>query len=106
LRILLDECLPKRLAQSLSAHEVKTVPQMNWAGLSNGKLLAAAANEFEVFITVDKNLVHQNTLSNFRIAVIVLRVPSNKIEDIIPLLPNIIEVLMEPKPGQAVTIGA
>jgi hypothetical protein len=54
--ILLGECLPRRLGPLLAGHEVKTTRQMNWHGLSNGELLAAADSRFEVFITVDKNL--------------------------------------------------
>ena len=79
---------------------------MNWAGLSNGNLLAAADHEFAVFITVDKNLVHQNNLSNLRISVIVLRAPSNKIEDLTPLIPRILDALIKLRQGQLLTISA
>jgi len=54
MKVLLDECMPKRLADRLSGHEVKTVPQMGWAGIKNGELLALAENEFEIFLTVDQ----------------------------------------------------
>jgi predicted nuclease of predicted toxin-antitoxin system len=104
-KILLDECLPKRLAPLLTGHDVQTVRQMNWLGLSNGKLLAAADPHFQVFITVDKNLVQQQNLTGFRIAVVVLRARSNKIEDLSPLVPNVLGVLPTLKVGQVVTIG-
>ena len=104
--ILLDECLPRRLARLLSGYEVKTSRQMDWHGLSNGKLLAAADTQFEVFITVDKNLVLQQSLAGFRIAVVVLRARSNKIEDLSPLVPEVVALLPALKPGQVVMVGS
>ena len=64
MKILLDECLPKRLTRLLPGHDVRTVGRMNWLGLSNGRLLDAAA-EFDLFITVDKNLVKLHLLLVF-----------------------------------------
>ena len=66
--ILLDECLPHRLARLLAGHEVKTSRQMNWQGLSNGRLLAAADPHFDVFLTVDKILVQQQRIEGLRLA--------------------------------------
>ena len=99
MKILLDECLPKRLAHLLAGHEVIPVRQMNWLGLSNGRLLAVANPQFEVFVTVDKNLVRQQDLTGLRIAVIVLRARSNKIEDLGPLLPQVLALLASVQPG-------
>ena len=98
MKILLDECLPKRLAKLLPGHDVQTVRQMNWLGLSNGRLLDAA-KDFDSFITVDKNIVQQQQIDGRRLAVIILRVRSNKIEDISHLVPNIIDTLATLKPG-------
>ena len=64
---------------------LQTVRQMNWLGLSNGKLLSAVAPHFQVFVTVDKNLVQQQNLTGLQIAVVIIRAPSNKIEDLSPL---------------------
>jgi len=97
-KILLDECLPMRLARLLPGHDVRTVRDMKWLGLSNGLLLNAAA-DFDVFITVDQNLVKQQQVAGRRLAVIVLRVPSNKIEDISPLVPQLLAILAEVQPG-------
>ena len=104
--ILLDECLPKRLARLLVGHEVKTSRQMNWHGLSNGKLLAAADPHFDVFLTVDKNLVQQQVIEGLHLAVIVLSAPSNKIEDLSPLVPKVLALLPTLKPGQVVRVAA
>lgn len=104
MKILLDECLPMRLAKSLPGHDVRTVRQMNWLGLSNGHLLDIAG-EFDLFITVDKNLVNQTKFAARRLAVIVLRVRSNTIENISPLLPQLIASLADLKPGTVTVVS-
>jgi predicted nuclease of predicted toxin-antitoxin system len=53
MKILLDECIDRRLAREFVDYEIKTVPQMGWSGTKNGALLALAAKEFDVFITVE-----------------------------------------------------
>lgn len=59
MRILLDECLPKRLERNLVGHEARTVPEMGWVSTQNGELLALAEGAFDVFLTVDRNLSFQ-----------------------------------------------
>jgi predicted nuclease of predicted toxin-antitoxin system len=103
-KILLDECLPKRIARLLAGHEVVTVRQMNWLGLSNGRLLAVANPQFEVFLTVDKNLVREQDLTGLQIAVIALRARSNKIEDLSPLVPQALTLLSSVQPGTVTVI--
>ena len=62
LKLLLDECVDRRLAQAITGHDLRTVPQMGWAGLRNGVLLAKAVEEgFDVFVTVDLNLSFFNS---------------------------------------------
>lgn len=75
-RILLDECIDRRLAKKITGHFVRTAVEMGWAGLDNGRLLSRAEKEFDVFITVDRNLSFQQNLTKFEIAVLVLRSPS------------------------------
>lgn len=104
MRILLDECLPKRLARLLPGHEVLTVREMNWLGLSNGRLLAVANARFDVLLTVDKNLVRPQDLAGLRIAVIVLRARSNKVEDLGPLVPQVLARLASAQPATVTLI--
>ena len=101
MRILLDECIDRRLARDLVGHEVKTVPQMGWAGIKNGELLALAATEFEVFVTVDRNLSFEQNLPRFEIAVLVLKAPSNRLKDLQPLVPQILARVTTAVSGQA-----
>lgn len=105
MKILLDECLPVRLSRLLSGYEVQTVRQLNLLGLSNGKLLAAAEPMVDVFLTVDKNIVHQQQLTGNRLAIVVLRARSNTLDDLSPLMDQVHEVLQKIQPGQMLTIG-
>ena len=72
MRILLDESLPRSLAQELSGHEVQTVQSRGWAGLKNGELLRLATAEFQAFLTGDQNLEYQQNMGGLAIAVLVL----------------------------------
>src|ERR1044072_4939636 len=85
MRVLLDECLPRKLKREVQAEVVKTVPEMGWAGTKNGSLLRLAEQEFDVFLTNDQNLEHQQHLKEFALAVVVLVAFTNDIEDLRPL---------------------
>jgi hypothetical protein len=75
-RILLDECVDWRLARNIADHDVKTTRQMGWTTIENGESLARASEQFDVFITVDRNLSFQQHLVSLPIAVIVLHARS------------------------------
>lgn len=106
MKLLLDECIDRKLAQEFVDYEIKTVPQMGWAGIKNGQLLALAQVEFDVFITVDQNLSFQQNLSQFDIAVIVLQASSNRLADLKPLTSQILAILTTAARGQATTVSA
>jgi hypothetical protein len=103
-RVLLDECLPRGLKRELPGHDVRTAPEMGWASKRNGELLQLAQREFDVFLTVDRNLQHQQNLASFEIAVIVLVARSNRFDDLRPLLNTVRESLSIVKRGEALVI--
>lgn len=105
MKVLLDECVDRRLAWEILGHDVKTVPEAGWAALKNGDLLGRAEHEFDAFVTVDRNLPFQQDLSRFSIAVIVLRVPSNRLSDVRALVPQLLAVLPVAKRGEATWVG-
>jgi predicted nuclease of predicted toxin-antitoxin system len=72
MRLLLDECVPRRLRRELPNHEVRTVPEMGWAAKENGELLRLAESHFDVLITADQKLRYQQSVSGRNIAVVVL----------------------------------
>ena len=65
MRLLLDECIDRRLMREFTGYNIKTVPQMGWTGIKNGQLLGLASQEFDIFITVDKNLPFEQNLPQF-----------------------------------------
>ncbi len=95
MRLLLDESVPKRLRQHLPRHDVKTVVEMGWSDTKNGALLSLAAEGFDAFITVDKNLPYQQNLTALPVAVVVLHAASNELVSLIPLIPEL-ERAMDP----------
>lgn len=101
MKLLLDECIDRRLAKDLAGHDVKTVPQMGWAGVKNGALLILAEKEFDVFITVDRNLSFQQNLPTFNIAILILHATSNRLADLKPLVPKVLSTLPTLTKGEA-----
>jgi len=93
MKLLLDECVDRRFAKALSGHSVKTVPQMGWAALKNGELLARADQEFDVFITVDRGLPSQQNLAKRKIALLIMKAKTNQLKDLLPLTTDILAAL-------------
>ena len=106
MRILLDEYVPRRLKHEFGDHEVRTVPEMGWAGTKNGALLQLAAESFDVFLTTDRNLTFQQNMAALRLGIIVLRAPSNDIGVLRPLTPSVLEALLRIKVGEVVQVEA
>jgi predicted nuclease of predicted toxin-antitoxin system len=104
MRVLPDECLPRRLKRSITGHRVVTVPEAGWAGRSNGELLDLAREQFDVFVTVDGNLPVQPHLASGP-AIVLLRSRSNRFEDLEPLVPEILKALATIASGQLVRLG-
>lgn len=105
--ILLDEDLPRRLRRHFSAHQVRTVQQQGWGGVGNGELLRrAAAAGFEILLTADQNLTYQQNLAGSPLRVVVLIARSNTLEDLLPLVPSVIDAIREVKPGEVRRVGA
>jgi predicted nuclease of predicted toxin-antitoxin system len=95
MRILLDECLPKKLKKDIIGHDVQTVPGMGWAGKKNGELLPLAENHFDIFITADQNLQYQQNLKERDITIFVLKAPNSRYETLRLLIPNLLEKINE-----------
>jgi hypothetical protein len=98
-RVLLDECVDWRLARDIIGHDGKTARQMGWTTIKNGELLALAGEQFEVFVTVDRNPSFQQNLISYPIAVIVLRAKTNRLVDLKPLAPKLVAAIDSARPG-------
>lgn len=105
MKVLLDECLPRRLKKELSEHQVTTVPEAGWAGKKNGELLRLAEGQFDLFITIDQNLTYQQNLQNSSLAVIVLAAENNRFPTLKPLPSQVREALRTIQARQIVRVG-
>lgn len=99
MRVLLDECVPRALRKDLPGHEVKTVGETGWPGVKNGALLNLAEKDFDVLLTVDRNLEYQQNFSGLKLAVVVIEAPSNDVAVLRPLMPAVREAILKAKPG-------
>jgi predicted nuclease of predicted toxin-antitoxin system len=105
LKIFLDHCVPKRLLRLLSEHEVKTAYQMGWAAKKNGELLKLVESDFEVFLTVDRNLRHQQNVASSSLKFVVLVAANNQFDSLAPLIPQAKAALAILAPGDVVEIS-
>ncbi len=95
MKLLLDESVPRRLALSFpESFVLHTVQEMGWAGTANGLLLSLAAAEgFDALVTVDRGIEHQQNLSELPIPIIVMLAPRNRLVELQPLVPSVVDVL-------------
>ena len=85
-------------------HEVRTAPELGWGDLDDGPLLDVMADQFDALVTVDKSLRYQQNLTTRSFGVAVLRGKTNRLEDLLPLVPELLEVLQRIRPGEVIEI--
>ena len=106
MKILLDECVPRKFKRSFSDHQCLTVPDAQLSGVENGELLRRAEKSgFQVFVTIDKGFEFEQNLAARSLAVLVIRAKSSKLKDLLVYVPEILERLRSIRPGQAIRIG-
>lgn len=104
MKVLIDENLPRKLAGHLIGHACRTVAECGWAGKKNGELLSLAESEFDVLLSLDKNIPYQQDLKSARIAIVIVRARSNRIQDLLPVIPDCLAALQNVQPGQIVRV--
>lgn len=89
MKILLDECVTKKLKNYLIEYTVYTINEMGWNGVKNGNLMTLCNdNGFDILLTIDKNLMHQQNLNKYNVTIVVLNSFNSKIEEIRKLVPE------------------
>ncbi len=93
--VLLDESVPRRLAAEFpESFGARTVQQMGWAGCSNGELLRLAADHgFGVLVTVDQGFAYQQSVRRLPIPVVIMIAGRTRLQELLPLVPEVIAVL-------------
>jgi predicted nuclease of predicted toxin-antitoxin system len=106
MRLLLDECVPRKFRNLLPGYDCRTVPEEGLAGKKNRELLSLAEQAgFEVFLTLDRGLEYEQNLQGRIIAIILIRAKSSRLVDLLPHSPEILRVLRSIKPGELVNAG-
>jgi hypothetical protein len=105
-RELLAENLPLEFAAEIGGHEVLTVRGLGWDGLKNGALMQRAATACDVFVTMDRNIPHQQNIGALRFGVILLQAHSNRIEDLRPIVTLLQQAISDARPGVLHRVGA
>lgn len=105
MKVLLDECLPLDFRHSFPGHEAHTVQWAGFKGKKNGDLLRVAEiSGYEVLLTIDQGIPYQTDSAGRKISIILVRSQTNRIEDLAPLVDEILRVLPTIQPGQIITI--
>ena len=105
MKVLLDECLPRKLKDHLPGHECHTVPEAGWAGKKNGDLLLLAEKSgFDIFLTLDRGVEYEQNLEGRKIAVILVSAKSSRLADLLPRIPVILTALLSVRLGQLVRV--
>jgi predicted nuclease of predicted toxin-antitoxin system len=104
MRLLLDECVPRRLSRDFVGHSVSTIEQAGLKGLKNGSLLLTASERFDVLITVDKNIEYQQNKDELPMPILVLSAFTNRYESVSALVPAALQKLLNIERNEIVTI--
>jgi len=106
MKILLDECIPRKIKFLFAAQGIvcETVRDAGWSGKENGELLSLAEQHYEVLVTIDKNIRHQQNLAGRKISILIIHTVSNDYEDIQHLIPVAVKALQSIRPGQFVEV--
>jgi hypothetical protein len=106
MKVLLDECIPRKFKNALPDHECQTVPEAGFAGQKNGVLLSLAETAgFDLFLTMDKGLQYQQNLAGRSIAVLIIRAKSNRLEDLLPHLEACRSIMNSIQPDEVIRVG-
>ena len=106
MRVLLDENLPVSLAAELMGHEVTTITGLGWRGVKNSELLRRTQGNFEVLVTMDRNLEFQQNIAVLDLSIVLVLARSNRMFHLRPLVPAILEVIEAARPGELRRVGA
>ncbi len=93
MKVFVDECVTSRLLPHLIGYDLTHISDTPWRGKQNGELLLLVERSYDVFLTTDRHLPEQQNLTRFRLAFVCLRGRSNKIEDLLPLVPDLLAAL-------------
>jgi predicted nuclease of predicted toxin-antitoxin system len=106
MKLLLDECVPRKLKNHLTGIDCQTVPEAGLAGKKNGELLSLAERAgFQVFLTVDQGIEYQQNLQGRNIGIVLVRAKSSRLGDLLPHVQDILKTIESIRSGQMIKVG-
>ena len=106
MKLLLDECVPRKFKNHLPGHECHTVPEAGLGGKKNGELLSLAESAgFQVFLTLDRGIEYEQNLRRRRIGIVLIRAKSSRLVDLLPHVPEVLRILSSIRSDQVVHVG-
>jgi hypothetical protein len=107
MRILLDECFPKPLKREFADLDLKSAREIGWSGTKNGALLKLMSDlGFTILLTSDRNIKYEQNLQQAGIAVIVMVARTNRVLDLLPLIPKLRKASFTIQPGKLIEVGS
>ena len=106
MKVLIDECLPVALKANLTVlgHECQTVRQAGFGSKRNGELLTLAEGRWNVLLTSDRNIKHQQNMTGRSVSILILCAKSNRMKDLLPLMPDCARALASIQAGTIVEV--
>ncbi|HSI73871.1 MAG TPA: hypothetical protein VK934_11910 [Fimbriimonas sp.] len=104
IRVFLDENVDVRLAEQLSGCVVRSVRTEGWFGVSNGELLSRIENGFDVLITHDRGLEHQQRWAGRTLGLVVIRSESTDFSIYEAALPDLLQAIRGVRPGTVTNV--
>jgi hypothetical protein len=106
MKVLLDECIPRKLKSAFAEHDCMTAPEAGLAGKKNGVLLSLAESAgFDVFLTLDRGIQFQQNMAGRSIAILIVRAKSNRIQDLLPHVEACRGIIGSIQHGEVVRVG-
>ncbi len=105
MRVLLDECVNRRIREAFSAHTVTTVDEVSWRALPDHKLVAAAQGLFDVLVTIDRGFEFEHNLKKLTFGIVIVHVARNRVSYYRPLYPAILATVERVQPGEVIHVG-
>jgi Domain of unknown function (DUF5615) len=106
MRLLLDEHLPIGLSAELHGHAADTISGLGWTGITNCELLRRMSGQYDALVTMDRSIEFQQRISTLPFGIVLIRAPSNRMQDLRPLVPSIPSALNAVEPGRIRRAGS
>jgi len=103
-RVLFDENMPRKLRRDLPEFYIRTAQEQGWSAYKNGQLLKQLSEVFDVLVTIDQNVRHQQNLAKFNVGIVAIEIPDTRIVFLRELIPEIREAITVVNPGELIVV--